>query len=486
MDERETRRTGYPLTIPDALLQSDAMQRACAERNFREIFRLVNRRTGSSHAAMAAAIGKMTSTRVSDIIRGVRGIRGQQVIERVADGLGIPGDMLGVPVRPWEGSLEGSDDSGTERATVGDAGEPRSNVLPVTNIPVGPDAARTHCLVNAVGSGEEEDTEVERRRFLGAAAAAATSAVVLPGIAEARQGINAALSGSDAGDLAYLGEAFERHRGGYRGRPPGVVLAEMRGELDLLRDVLNRPHPAAVRADLARTAAGITGLVAIIQHDRGDRRDAHGWFTTAERAACESGDSQMLAWTLARHAMVPLNYGAPKAAAALAVRARNEAGAKPSAAAALAAAVTARALAATGDRQGALRAVIDARSVAERLDGSQTVDTWFGYPEQKHHVHLSQAFTLMGWTREAYTEQAAALALTRSPSVMTRALLTMDAATCLSADGDPSAAADVVVGIWEGVPEEYRSGLIRSRAEALCQTLSGAARGRVRDVLIDL
>lgn len=74
MDERETRRSGYPLTIPDALLQSEAMQQACAARNFREIFRLVNRRTGSSYAAMAAAIGKMTSSRVSDIIRGVRSI----------------------------------------------------------------------------------------------------------------------------------------------------------------------------------------------------------------------------------------------------------------------------------------------------------------------------------------------------------------------------------------------------------------------------
>jgi hypothetical protein len=69
MDDRTARRTGYPLTIPDALLDTDAMRKACATRNFGEIFRLVNRRTGSSHADIAAAIGKMTSSRVSDIIR---------------------------------------------------------------------------------------------------------------------------------------------------------------------------------------------------------------------------------------------------------------------------------------------------------------------------------------------------------------------------------------------------------------------------------
>lgn len=457
MDEREARRRSYPLTIPDALLHSEAMQRACAVRDFQEIFRLVNRRTGSSHAAMAAAIGKMTSSRVSDIIRGVRGIRGQEVIERVADGFGVPGDMLGLPTRPWEGP--GNDS---------------------TSAPFG---AVTQYFDYTVESGREEDMDVDRRRFLGAAAVAATGVVTLPGIAEARQGINAALSGSNVGDLAYLDEVFERHRGGYRGRPPAVVLTEMRGDLDLLRDVLGRPHPAAVRADLARTAAGVTGLVAIIQHDRGDQRDSHGWFTTAEQAARESGDRHMLAWTLARYAMVPLNYGAPRAAAELAVRARAEAGGKPSASAALAAAVTARALAATGDRQGALHAVADARSTAERLDGSQAADTWFGYPVQKHHVHLSQAFTLLGRTREAYAEQAAALALTRSSSVMTRALLRMDEATCLSADGDPLGAADVAVAVWEELPQEYRGGLVRSRVEALHRTLSGTARARVGDAL---
>ncbi|MGA6157831.1 XRE family transcriptional regulator [Stenotrophomonas sp. NPDC087984] len=104
------------------------MQGACATRNFREIFRLVNRRTGSSHAVIASAVGKMTSARVSDIIRGVRGIRGQQVIERVADGFGIPGEMLGLPPRPWEGSPEGIDGTSGARRSVGNAANPEAKV----------------------------------------------------------------------------------------------------------------------------------------------------------------------------------------------------------------------------------------------------------------------------------------------------------------------------------------------------------------------
>jgi hypothetical protein len=257
----------------------------------------------------------------------------------------------------------------------------------------------------------------------------------------------------------------------------------MRQDLGLLQDVLSRPHPAATRADLARAAAGITGLVAIIQHDRGDQRDSHGWFATAEKAARESGDRHMLAWVLARHAMVPLNYGAPSAAANLAISARRAAGQTPTAAAALAAAVTARALAATGDHQGALRAVTDARKIAEHLDSAQAADTWFGYPLQKHHIHLSQAFTLLGRTREANAEQEQALALTHTPSIMARTLLALDAATCLSLDGDHISAADMAAEVWEQLPAAHRAGLVRSRAEALHRTLSGRANTRLGETL---
>ncbi|MFJ2958516.1 transcriptional regulator [Streptomyces sp. NPDC087270] len=316
---------------------------------------------------------------------------------------------------------------------------------------------------------------MDRRRFLGVVATATAGSGPLAEIAEARQGIDSALSGSDAGDLAYLEGAFERHRGGYRGRAPAMVLGQMRGDLDLLRAVLNRPHTAATRTHLARIAAGIVGLVAIIQHDRGDQREAHRWFTTAERAAQESGDRHMLAWALARHAMVPLNYGAPEAAADLARRAGAAAGRAPSASAALAAAVTARALASNGDRQGALREVAATRTIAEQLEGAETADTWFGYPMQKHHVHLSQAFTLLGNAQEAYDEQDAALGLTRAPSVMTRALLDIDRATCMSTEGDPAHAAEKAAGVWEALPTAYRGGLVRERISTLCDTIADTA-----------
>ncbi|MFJ4186786.1 helix-turn-helix domain-containing protein [Kitasatospora sp. NPDC089509] len=331
----------------------------------------------------------------------------------------------------------------------------------------------------------EHGTEdmVNRRKFIGAGVAAAAGVVVLPGIAQAREGIESALAPSGDGDLAYLEAAFERHRGGYRGRSPDRVLAEMLSDLGLLQNVLHRPHPARARADLARTAAGIAGLVAIVQHDRGDQRGAFQWFATADRAARESGDQRMLAWVLARHAMVPLNYGAPESAARIAERARFEAGDGPTAAGALAAAVTARALAASGDLEGASRAVDDVRTLAERLDGAESADTWFGYCEQKHFVHLSQAYLLLGDSDRACAAQEEALHLTDSPSVMTRALLAMDTAACLRIDGDQTGAAEMASGVWDRLPSGYREGLIRSRAELLHRQLTGRARTFLGDAL---
>ncbi|MFD5749677.1 helix-turn-helix domain-containing protein [Streptomyces sp. NPDC127033] len=328
----------------------------------------------------------------------------------------------------------------------------------------------------------EEATAVKRRSFItGTLAVAGVGA--LPDFAEAHEGINAALHGSDAADIAYLESVFERNTGGYHGRDPQAVLAEMHEDLQLLRVVLERPHTAHDRATVVRTAAGLTGLVAIIQHDRGNQQDAQRWFTTAARAASESGDRRMMAWVLARHAMVPLNYGAPRAAADLAARAHRVAGNTPSAAAALAAAVSSRALAAIGDRRGAMNAVARARGTIEQLDRTGLADTWFGYPPQKHSVHLSQAFTLLGRTEQAYAEQDAALALTSSPSVMTRALLALDKAQCLRADHDPQGAADMATGVWHHLPEGFRTGLVRTRTQTLHDSLTGKPRDQLTEVL---
>ncbi|MYX99934.1 hypothetical protein GT045_35370 [Streptomyces sp. SID486] len=101
-------------------------------------------------------------------------------------------------------------------------------------------------------------------------------------------------------------------------------------------------------------------MTAILLHRLGSRRESHAWFTTAARAAAESGDQNPHAWVLAREAMVPLNYGAPRAAASVAEHTRRIASIRPTTAATLAAAVAARAYAFNHQSEQARQVLADA------------------------------------------------------------------------------------------------------------------------------
>ncbi len=117
--------------------------------------------------------------------------------------------------------------------------------------------------------------------------------------------------------------------------------------------------------------------------------------------------------------MVPLNYGACKAAADLAERGRHAAGHRPTATATLAAAVAARAYALNHQSEQARTAVAAADALMERLPAGERSDTWLTYGEQRHHVHLSHAYTTLGDTRRTRESQQRALELSAPTSIMT-------------------------------------------------------------------
>lgn len=87
--------------LPAELLASAEWQKACRGRDFARIFRLVKVKAGIYPSRIAALCG-MTPSRVGEIMAGRRGLAHIDVIERVADGLRIPGAMLGLAHRPWE------------------------------------------------------------------------------------------------------------------------------------------------------------------------------------------------------------------------------------------------------------------------------------------------------------------------------------------------------------------------------------------------
>ncbi|MFJ6695577.1 helix-turn-helix domain-containing protein [Streptomyces sp. NPDC091272] len=87
--------------LPPELLASAEWQDACRRRDFARVFRLVKVKAGIYPSRIASLCG-MTPSRVGEIMAGRRSLAHIDVIERVADGLRIPGAMLGLAHRSWE------------------------------------------------------------------------------------------------------------------------------------------------------------------------------------------------------------------------------------------------------------------------------------------------------------------------------------------------------------------------------------------------
>jgi hypothetical protein len=90
-----------PQELPARLLTDPEMINACRVRDFGRVFRLVKTRAGI-YPSMIARRCELTPSRVGEVIAGRRQLLHMDVVERIADGLRIPGHMLGLARRPWE------------------------------------------------------------------------------------------------------------------------------------------------------------------------------------------------------------------------------------------------------------------------------------------------------------------------------------------------------------------------------------------------
>ncbi|MCX0244326.1 helix-turn-helix domain-containing protein [Streptomyces drozdowiczii] len=87
--------------LPVSLLTDPVMIEACRTRDFGRVFRLVKARAGI-YPSMIARRCDLTPSRVGEVIAGRRQLLHMDVVERISDGLRIPGQMLGLARRSWE------------------------------------------------------------------------------------------------------------------------------------------------------------------------------------------------------------------------------------------------------------------------------------------------------------------------------------------------------------------------------------------------
>ncbi|MGV9320427.1 helix-turn-helix domain-containing protein [Streptomyces sp. NPDC003660] len=87
--------------LPVGLLLDPAMIEACRARDFARVFHLVKVRAGIYPSTIARRCD-LTPSRVGEVMAGRRHLLHMDVIERIADGLRVPGHMLGLARRSWE------------------------------------------------------------------------------------------------------------------------------------------------------------------------------------------------------------------------------------------------------------------------------------------------------------------------------------------------------------------------------------------------
>ncbi|MFD8965953.1 helix-turn-helix domain-containing protein [Streptomyces sp. NPDC059568] len=332
------------------------------------------------------------------------------------------------------------------------------------------------------GKSHVSDLELGKRRPTRALAAALDAALGADGeliaLADVRPGLDplaqadalqrglhealaaGPLTGTSLDEVDYT---VARHGRATRHRPEVRLLPELLADFGDLRLMLTGRQSAPVRKRLLIATARMAGLMALTLLKMKDDR-SRAWWRTGRAAAAAAEDRATLSWMYAQEAYQLYYSGDLAGAVELAGRAQALAGGLPCAGPALAAPLEARAHALLGRPEETALALAAAETALGRLPAEERTESAFGYSESQLRFHIGNALTHLGITRRAREEQDRALELYPTADHTDRALIRLDQAMCLAADGDTAAAASHATNVIVDLTPEHRSPLIIFRA----------------------
>ncbi|MFD5931043.1 helix-turn-helix domain-containing protein [Streptomyces sp. NPDC060333] len=313
--------------LPVSLLTDSEMIDACRVRDFARVFRLVKARAGI-HPSMIARQCELTPSRVGEVIAGQRQLLHMDVIERIADGLRIPGHMLGLSRRGWE----------TPAALAVSEREP-------VHPPAGPGPL-------AALPGVEVDS------ILAMAAGTNPSPSTL-------QALRSSIEDYWRRDDEHGGETLR----------PAVV-----GQLRYVEGLLKDRRPTPIQHGLYGVAAELARLTGWTYFDARQYHQARAYFSEALQLAREIDDHPFMANVLACMSLQATYQDKPADALALVSAAQDQAraGTTPRVRAMLAMR-EAFAHAALGDRKATHTAISEAHSQFERIHEGDPDPAWVTY-----------------------------------------------------------------------------------------------------------
>ncbi|MFH9348312.1 helix-turn-helix domain-containing protein [Kitasatospora sp. NPDC017646] len=360
-----------PEPLPASLLTDPAFVSACARREIGAVFQLARARAGVGPAQLARRTGLSTS-RVTEIMTGGRTVSSMDVIERIADGLRIPGRMLGLADRPWE--------QAAEPAAYRPAAVPETwEVLDMLSRTTASDAALSHL------------------------------------------------------EAAVADAAFR-----YPSTPPAESVPTLQRQLVGVHEMLARPQSLVARRRGVRILAAVSGLLGLAHHDLGDRAKSDAHFHLGAVAASEGEADDLTAWLLTMQSIVEYTAGRRDTAAVLLQQASVHAETAAPRRRAWVTANLARALAAAGDRTGALASLDQA---AHHLDlADEPVGGLDFFTAPRLDGLAGEAYTHLGEHEAADNLLQTAISRRAVADVKGRAVLTLDLAEVRLAQGNLDAA----------------------------------------------
>ncbi|MFE5711431.1 hypothetical protein ACFQ7J_11485 [Streptomyces sp. NPDC056501] len=260
--------------LPVSLLTDPVMIGACQVRDFGRVFQLVKARAGI-YPSMIARRCDLTPSRVGEVIAGRRQLLHMDVIERISDGLRIPGHMLGLARRSWE--------------------TPRNLTVTPRELPEEPTPAEAQLAVGLPGADVDSILALAAERDLS------------PSTLDA---LHSSIADYWRRDDEHGGETLR----------PAVV-----GQLRYVVDLLKEQRPAPMRDGLHSIAAELARLTGWTYFDARQYRQARAYFTEALGLAKAVDDRQFMANVLACMSLQATYQDKPGDALALVTAAQDQA-----------------------------------------------------------------------------------------------------------------------------------------------------------------
>lgn len=354
-----------PQELPARLLTDPQMIDACRARDFARVFRLVKTRAGI-YPSMIARRCDLTPSRVGEVIAGSRRLQHMDVIERIADGLRIPGHMLGLARRSWETP---------PTLAIAEQELPRA-ALPEQETPA-----------SLPGPGVDS--------ILAMAANTPLSGATL-------EAFQSSIEGYWRRDDQHGGEALR----------PAIV-----GQLRFVVALLKEHRPPSLQNGLYRIAAELARLTGWTYFDARQYNQARVYFTEALQLAKEIDDRQFMANVLACMSLQATYQDKPADSLALVTAAQDQARSTPSTTPRVLSMLSMReafAHATLGSRGATYRAISEAHDHFEQTQTSDPDPSWVTYFDEPKviadtgiaHGRLGEAATAEPLIMEALRREA--------------------------------------------------------------------------------